>query len=205
MTNLSGWSVHDLMARDATFYHQILRDVFKEENENPTQDEPDDSARARWRLSYSLIRNFSIIPGHANAEIDKEELQSWINTVLELGRGSDRIAVTENYIGRLLAHSPPDADGGWPHRCVRDEIERLQSVELERGVQLGRYNMRGVHGKAVFEGGGQERSLAEQYRQYAAVAAAWPRTSALLTVIAKGWERDAEQEDLEAAQRKLRS
>jgi hypothetical protein len=92
VTNLSGSSVHDLMARDATFYHQILRDVFKEENENPTQDEPDDSARARWRLSYSLIRNFSIIPGHANAEIDKEELQSWINTVLELGRGSDRIS-----------------------------------------------------------------------------------------------------------------
>jgi hypothetical protein len=88
---------------------------------------------------------------------------------------------------------------------VRDEIERMRSVELERGVQVERYNMRGVYGKAVFEGGDQERELAEEYRRYAAIAAAWPRTSALLTAIAKGWQRDAEREDLEAAQRKLRS
>ena len=65
--------------------------------------------------------------------------------------------------------------------------------------------MRGVFGKAVFEGGDQERQLAEQYRRYAVIAAAWPRTSALLTAIAKGWGRDAEKEDLEAAKRKLRS
>ena len=84
---------------------------------------------ARWRLSYSLLRNFSTIPGLTPTEIYAQALRSWIDRVLELGRETDRIAVTENYIGRLLAHSPPDADGGWPHRCVRDEIERVQSVE----------------------------------------------------------------------------
>ena len=57
----------------------------------------------------------------------------------------------------------------------------------------------------MFEGGDKERGLAEEYRRYAAIAAAWPNTSALLTAIAKGWLRDAEREDLEAAQRKLRS
>ena len=123
----------------------------------------------------------------------------------ELGRETDRIAITDSYIGRLLAHSPRDSDGGWPHRCVRDEIERMQSVDLERGVQVERYNMRGAYGKAVFEGGDKERELAEEYRRYAAITAAWPRTSALLTAIAKGWLRDAEREDLGAAQRKLRS
>jgi hypothetical protein len=197
--------VHHLMAHDPVFYHKILRDVFRGNNEKEVPDARDDGARARWRLSYSLLRNFSTIPGRTPTGVDAQELRSWINSVLELGRETDRIAVTENYIGRLLAHSPPDADGGWPDRCVRDEIERIQSVELERGVQLGRYNMRGVHGKPVFEGGDQERKLAEENRRYAAIATSWPRTSVLLTAIAKGWERDAERADLEAAQRKLRS
>jgi hypothetical protein len=195
--------VHGLMARNPVFYHQILRDVFKGADEVPA--EPNDPARARARLSYSLLRQFSTIPGLTSEEFDAQALRSWIEQVRELGQETDRTAVTENYIGRLLAHSPPDPDGGWPHRHVRDEIDRVQSVELDHGLQLGRYNMRGVHGKGVFEGGDQERHLAEEYRKYSATAAAWPRTSALLTAIAKGWERDAEREDLEAAQRKLRS
>ncbi len=78
-------------------------------------------------------------------------------------------------------------------------------MELERGIQIERYNMRGVYSKAVFEGGDKERELAEEYRRYVSIAAAWPRTSALLNAIGKGWLRDAEREDLEADKRKLRS
>jgi hypothetical protein len=195
--------IHRLMGHNPAFYHQILRDVFKGASEPP--DEPDDRAKARWQLSYSLLRHFSDIPGRTPAGMDAETLRSWIDQVRELGRETDRIAVTESNIGRLLAHSPPDADGAWPHRCVRDEIERLQSKELERGIQVERHNMRGVYRKEMFEGGDQERFLAKEYRQYAEAAAAWPRTSALLVAIARGWDRDAAREDLEADQRKLRS
>jgi hypothetical protein len=65
--------------------------------------------------------------------------------------------------------------------------------------------MRGVHSKQVFEGGDQERALAEESARNASLAAGWPRTSALLSAIARGWELDAEREDIKAAQRKLRS
>jgi hypothetical protein len=197
--------IHRLMAHNPAFYHQILRDVFKGANEDEPPDELDDRAKARWQLSYSLLRHFSDIPGQTPAGMDAEALRSWIDQVRELGRDTDRIAVTESNIGRLLAHSLPDVDGAWPHRCVRDEIERLQLVEFERGIQVERYNMRGVYGKEMFEGGDQERVLAGEYRQYAETAAAWPRTSALLMAIARGWEHAAAREDVEAAQRKLRS
>ena len=98
--------IHHLMAHDPAFYHQILRDVFKGENENETPDQPDDRAKARWRLSYSLFRRFSTIPGLTPAGIDAQALRSWIDRVRELGRETDRIAVTDSCIGRLLAHSP---------------------------------------------------------------------------------------------------
>ena len=195
--------IHKLMASDPALYHQVLRDVFEGENEE--LGDLDDKAKARARISYSLLTHFSQLPGLSAAGLDEHALGSWIAGVRQLGVDTDRAAVTDNFVGRLLAHAPPDADGGWPHRSVRDEIERAQSMELERGIQLERYNMRGVHGKQVFEGGDQERALAEESARNARLAAAWPRTSALLSAIARGWERDAEREDMEAAQRKLRS
>jgi hypothetical protein len=46
--------------------------------------------------------------------------------------------------------------------------------------------MLGAPGKQVFEGGDRERALAQENARSAVVAAAWPRTSALLNAIASG-------------------
>jgi hypothetical protein len=195
--------IYGLMASKPEFYHLILRDVFRSKSEEVS--EADENAKVRARLSYSLLSHFKQIPGLSAQGLDSEALRAWIDAVRELGVQTDRAAVTDNFIGRLLAHAPADADGGWPHRAVRDEIERAQSEDLERGIQLARYNMRSVHSKALFEGGDQERALALENARNAALAVNWPRTSALLTAISKTWERDAQREDTEAAQRKLLS
>ena len=195
--------IHRLMATDPGIYHQILRNAFK--GEQDVAGELSEDARSRARRSYSLLTRFSNLPGLSAEGLDEQALVSWINEVRQLGAETDRAAVTDNLIGRLLAHSPPDPDGGWPHRAVRGQVERIQSEELERGIQLERFNMRGVHGKQIFEGGAQERALANENARWADIAAAWPRTSALLRAIAKSWRLDAEREDTEAAQRKLRS
>jgi hypothetical protein len=65
--------------------------------------------------------------------------------------------------------------------------------------------MRGVHGKQIYEGEEQERALSLENAKNAERAAAWPRTSAMLATIAKSWEAEAQREDVEAAQRKMRS
>ena len=195
--------LHDLMASDPAFYHQILRNVFPGDNEpNVEADEP---TKARARMSYSLLSHFSRIPGPSSSGIDGTFLTNWIDELRRLGVETDCPAVTDNYIGRMLAHAASDADGGWPDRAVRYQIERLASDEMERGLRLERFNMRGVHGRQVFEGGDQERDLARSYASDAKIAEAWPRTSTLLGAIAREWEEDAKREDVEAAQRKLRS
>ena len=195
--------LHDRMASDPAFYHQILRNVFPGDNEPNV--EADEHTNARARMSYSLLSRFSRIPGQSSFGIDGTCLTNWIDELRHLGVETDRRAVTDNYIGRTLAHVGSDADGGWPDRAVRAQIERLASDEMERGLQLERFNMRGAHFRQVFQGGDQERDLARSYANNAKIAEAWPRTSALLSTIARGWEEEAKSEDVEAAQRKLRS
>ena len=76
----------------------------------------------------------------------------------------DRATVADLKIGQILAHSAEDSeDGGWPHRTVRTVIEQLAAEDIDRGLMTERFNMRGVYTKDVFEGGAQERSLAQQY------------------------------------------
>ncbi len=195
--------VHNLMASDPSFYHEILRAVFR--GKNDPKEDVDEATRGRARLSYSLLSHFDKLPGQTESGIDGARLTTWIDEVRRLGIETDRAEITDDYVGKVLAHSPRDDDGGWPHRAVRDQIERLASNIIEQAIQVERFNMRGIHGRALFEGGKQERELARDNYESAQVAIGWPRTSAMLRAMARSWEDDAKRVDLEAAQRKLRS
>ena len=122
-----------------------------------------------------------------------------------IGAETDRVQITDIYIGHVLAHAPSDPDGAWPHRVVRDEIERLASNDVERAIQMERFNMRGVYSRSMYQGGDEERSFAKAAYDAAAITSPWPRTTALLRTIGEGWEQDAKRADLDAAQRRLRS
>jgi hypothetical protein len=122
-----------------------------------------------------------------------------------LGERSNRVEITEIYIGHILAHSPFDDDGAWPHRVIRNQIERLHSTDIERGIQVERYNMRGVFSRGMYDGGVLERELSAQYKRWAEICAHWPRTHALLLSLSHSWEQDAQREDISARQRKLQS
>jgi hypothetical protein len=196
--------LHGLMARNPDFFHQIVRDVYRGDHEEPS--DGDDLAQARWRQAYSLLSNFSVVPGFDSDVPEEARLSSWVSRVRELGQQTSRAEVTESTIGRVLAHAPTDdLDGGWPHRFVRNEIERSNCETLERGMQIERFNMRGVTTRGMFDGGAQERDLARDNRENAAKAAAWPRTAAMLRAIADNWDGNAEREDIEARKRRLQS
>jgi hypothetical protein len=125
--------------------------------------------------------------------------------VRELERTRGLGDIGDQYLGRMLAHSDVDpADGLWPRVAVRDAIESLKNEEIERGIAIERYNMRGVHTKAIAEGGRQEREIAMLYRKWADGVCDSFRTSAMLNRIADDWDRDAAREDTKAEQEKLK-
>ena len=70
-------------------------------------------------------------------------------------------------IGHVLAYAPKSPDGIWPDVAVREIIEEIASIELERAIQTGVYNKCPVVTKLIDQGGVQERQLAQTYRSYA--------------------------------------
>ena len=196
--------LHKVMAEDPQLFNQVIGMVFRPKGE-PEKSKMDEGSRSRWRLAYSALSKFKQLPGRVEDDIHDKELTNWVDQVRVLGKQTGHSEITDIYIGHLFSHAPLDADGGWPHSVIRDQIERLASEELERGIMTERFNMRGVTSKSMYEGGKQERELAQQYLDWKSTAANWLRTSALLGAIADNWERDAKSNDTEAAQRKLKS
>jgi len=84
---------------------------------------------------------------------------------------------------------------------VRSVVEAASSKPLDTGLEVGRFNGRGVTTRGWLDGGKQEVALALQYRKWADAAGdRWPRTGRLLRRLADGYARDARRED-ESAER----
>jgi len=198
--------LHRLLVTDAGLFHEILREVYRAESDTAERAEPSTQDRARWSQAYRLLSDLDLTPGFLGQTPDAGVLRTWVDEVRALGISHDRAEATEIVIGNVLAHAPVDeSDGGWPHRFVRDEIERAPDDALLRGLRTERFNMRGVTVRAMFEGGASERELAGDYRRHASTAQAWPRTAELLSEIAQQWDKDADRQDIDARQRALRT
>ena len=194
--------LHDFMAKNPEFYFEIFANVFKGEDEEPS--ELSDAARVLSHNCYSILASFRTIPGKTATTIDVEILMAWILAVQQLAMATKRSEISNQYIGHLLAYAPTDPDDQhWPHESIRLVIEKTQCAEIETGLAIERHNMRGVTCKAVDEGGQQERVLASQYNKWAEALYAYPRTASMLQAIADSWMREATQNDDLAEQGKL--
>ena len=77
--------IHELMANDPAFFHSILSNVYRGAQEQ--NGEVDQQGQANARLSYSLLRRFSRLPGDGPKGIDGKALASWIDEAgAQLGR-----------------------------------------------------------------------------------------------------------------------
>ena len=182
-----GLTIQELMAEDPLFFVSVICDVYLRAHRDPNEESVDvpcttELEEARAEAGFRLLRGMRVIPGrNENGEIDESRLLRWINVARQRASDEDRAVMTDQTIGGVLAHVEEDPhDQVWPHRGVRHVIDELVAPEIERGIRLERFNMRGVYSKAVCEGGGQERELEAQYRGWAAaLRSQWPGQLAL--------------------------
>ncbi|MBZ2206525.1 hypothetical protein [Massilia soli] len=201
--SVKGLSVHALLAEEPTEYAAILNDVYVSKHEEPDPN-PTEEKLTRAKLSYRLLKSFHTIPGDKNGAINEPTLTNWVLEVRRLAAESGREDIADEFIGQLLAHAEPDSvNGAWPPPGVASVLEKIASDIVERGIEIERFNMRGVHSKAPDEGGEQERELASLYRRWAEQTSS-SRTTAMLERIAEEWDGNAKRVDIAAEQRKLK-
>lgn len=176
----------------------------KDRGEDPSEFRVTEDREHLAKQGYRLLEAIERIPGQdkATQEEQREKLTEWVAAVRKSCAELDRTAIADVCLGKLLSHAPTGEDGVWPNEVVRDVIEDLQSEDVASGAHTGLYNARGVHWRG--EGGGQERELADKYRNWAdALQFTHPFvSSSLLMSMVKTYIREAEQQDTEAGIRR---
>ncbi|MEH0986141.1 hypothetical protein [Micromonospora sp. CPCC 205556] len=197
-------TLHGALAEDPALFVELVRHAFKGEASAPQQTRPESSEPEQIKLdlalrAYEVLHDWRKCPGvRADGTLDEELLRRWVDEARDRLRDIGRLRVGDSRIGQILAYAPPDADGLFPPKPVRELLENLRSDSLVNGLHTGIYNRRGVTTRGIYDGGDQEWQLAEDYRRQADEAAAWPRTRKLLISLAESYERDARGHDAEA-------
>jgi hypothetical protein len=193
-------ALNELLKASPKFFVEVVCDVFRPASEKgKDKGEIPEELRAKARLGYGILQSMRSLPGFTESGQDAGYLRGWIAQARDLAKEADRAVIADQQIGQMLAYAPTDPeDNAWPTRLVRDVIEEFASEEIERGICISRFNMRGVSAKAMYEGGGQERGIAAQYRTWAEASFSWPRTCTMLRRIAEDWEQTAKQADTRA-------
>ena len=96
-------------------------------------------------LTYKALDKIKRLPGQTDKIVNADEFNSWILSVLELAKELKYVTACDIQIGRILSYSPFDEDGVWPHKCVRDFLEKNTSETINTHICMGVFNQRGVH------------------------------------------------------------
>jgi len=194
---------HSIMTEPALFA-ELITIRYKPahgEREEPVTDALGDSAGTVWSILHCCARQ----PGtRADGTIDHDAFRQFIKDARELCRQADRLDVCDSTIGQILAHAPSGEDGLWPFEPAREELEPLDREAMRNGFIVGTtHNKRGVTSRGMWDGGAQERDLADHYRSFAdKLHLSQPNIANLLEQIARSYEQDGKREDTEANLRK---
>ncbi|NNG68274.1 hypothetical protein, partial [Caldanaerobacter subterraneus] len=201
--------LHQELSTNPEFFAEVIKYVYKPKNESKDEEReelPQELKKQRARLAWQLLDTWKTIPGSdISGRIDYQKLKSWVDKARDICIKLNRLEDCDKHIGQVLAYAVPDEDGNWPPEEVCRIIDEIQSKELESGFGNGiLYSERKVFAKSPFEGGTQERALAERYRKHAEkLSTAFPKTASILRRIAESYELEARREDEEAEKNKL--
>ncbi len=190
--------LHSELARAPDFFADVVSQVYRGEGEE-RDDTPE--SRTRAQVGHQLLDSWHGLPGDGEGVVDSAALRDWVLRAREILHDRNRGAIGDQCIGNALRYSPNGIDGAWPHEGVRNLVEELESQRIETGIEVELSNSRGFTSRGMFEGGDQERQLAQQYQTWAEmVQTRWPRTAAMHRRIAEHFEWVARRHDDDAEQ-----
>jgi hypothetical protein len=157
----------------------------------------DEKGQIDQQRAFELLHNLRDIPGsQEDGTIDPSTLMDWVLSTREILKESDHLAIGDDRIGTLLSNAKAGQDGQWPPPEVCNVLEEVRSEALDSGFRVGIFNLRGSTIRSLDSGGEQEKEIAKGYEESAAtLEGRWPRTSAILRELARGYRDDAKLQD----------
>ncbi|MFA7434575.1 MAG: hypothetical protein WCZ72_12810 [Gemmobacter sp.] len=146
----------------------------------------------------TLIHSGRGAPGRSSdGEIDRDLFFSWINRVRDLAKEKDREAVTDLTVGAWLSDWPINQNlECWPDPIIAELLDQDDCEDIRRGFHTGVHDSRGVTTRMPYDGGEQERQVAEEFRCF---SNHWqnskPNLSAMIENLAKSYEYEAQRYD----------
>jgi hypothetical protein len=194
--NAQSAALDRLLARDPAFFVELVSLLYKPRGD----DAPRVVDQSVARNAYRLLNDWSVTPGTTDERsVDERALEAWVTDARQRLGEAKRREVGDMHIGKVLARAPEDPDGTWPTRPVRTLIERVASTDIESGMGTQIINDRGVTTRGLLDGGVQERTLAEKWRDRAQrIRDGWPRTAAVLDSVASSYEHEAREHDAQS-------
>lgn len=196
-------SIEDSPADFAT----LVKWIYKRDDDGEDEDDiSPEQMQNRARAARDLMDVWKKEPGFLTdqGDLKGDKLKSWVTEVLKVSEENHRTTMGESSVGEMLAYTLPGQAGVWPQIAIRDIIEEFATENFERGLETGLHNKRGVTSRGMYEGGAQERELAEAYKSWANLCRInWPKTAKVLTSVANFYERYGKHEDHESELRDL--
>lgn len=187
-------SLERRLANDPGFFCEIIRIMYRSNNEEPPTAEPTVSEKNIVTNAYHLLHEWRTPPGtQEDGTYNEEELAAWLQDIKAACTKSGRLEVALRRVGHVLAYAPPDPDGLWIHHAAAATLNARDADDMRQGFRAELFNSRGVHG---FSGGQEEMEIAEKYRKQAdeVESAGYHRLATALKELAESYEREADRE-----------
>lgn len=176
---------------------QFLSFIYKRSDGVDEQPMPEHVATNAYEL-LSSWRSFAGLSG--DGSIDDAVFSAWNRETRKQAALAARLTVADLMLGEAYAYAKAGPDGVWPPEAIRNLLDGVDAADLRRGFATGVHNSRGVTTRSPYEGGGQERALAEKYDHIAqSMDNSHPRLATTLRDIAQSYVRQAKSEDDRAA------
>lgn len=198
-------TLHHELQQNPAFFVEIVSMVFLPHHRDRNKDEEirpregsdrEHNARNAMRLLNSWTWDLTTA---TEDDGEPSALIQWVTDAIDELRDADRLVVGEQMIGQMLASITDPNEKMRPAKIVRELLEELRRPEIETGVELSLINSRGVTCRKPGEGGGQEETLAADFRDQSQRAQdEWPITARILSRIADRYDHEASSEDQNA-------
>lgn len=182
------------LANDADFFCEVIRIVFKSEQQKDNKEEPTEEQSNLANTGYKLLMEWRTPPGEkADGGFDAERFSEWIDKVKEVSQKTGHFEIALTQVGHVLNYVSSDADGLWIRDVVAKVLNGRDAGPMRSGFTTELFNRRGVHG---FTAGKEELELAQLNYDRAdeLEARGYSRFASTMREFADGYKRDAEIE-----------